>query len=152
MCNYGGSPTVTNCTFTANTAEHGGGLYNFGGSSPTVTNCIFWGDLPVEIYTDDATPTITYCNIEGGHSGEGNMNADPLFVSGPAGCFYLSQTSAGQVADSPCIDAGSGTAANMGLDTLFTGNGQGADPGIVDMGYHYAGPGERFANDHHECD
>ncbi len=41
MYNIGSSPTVTNCTFSGNTATaHGGGMVNFG-SNPTVTNCTF---------------------------------------------------------------------------------------------------------------
>jgi hypothetical protein len=42
MLVVGGSPTVTGCTFTGNTAAvFGGGMYNGGGSSPTVINCWF---------------------------------------------------------------------------------------------------------------
>jgi len=41
MCNYESSPTLTNVTFSANTAEiHGGGMYNYL-SSPTLTNVTF---------------------------------------------------------------------------------------------------------------
>ncbi|MCK9462006.1 MAG: DUF1565 domain-containing protein [Proteobacteria bacterium] len=40
MYNYESSPTVTNCTFSDNTADSGGGMYN-DGSSPTVTGCTF---------------------------------------------------------------------------------------------------------------
>jgi hypothetical protein len=41
-------PTVTNCTFTGNSARrYGGGTGNYQ-SSPTVTNCTFSGNLAVE--------------------------------------------------------------------------------------------------------
>ena len=41
MYNNRSSPTVTNCTFTRNTAgTYGGWMYNVN-SSPTVTNCTF---------------------------------------------------------------------------------------------------------------
>jgi len=40
MCNYSGSPTVSNCIFNANSAYCGGGMHNEV-SSPTVTNCAF---------------------------------------------------------------------------------------------------------------
>ncbi|MCH9021547.1 MAG: hypothetical protein IID32_02145 [Planctomycetes bacterium] len=43
MFNNGASPTVTNCTFSENTATGGGGIYNLT-SSPTVTNCTFSGN------------------------------------------------------------------------------------------------------------
>ena len=39
------SPTLTNCTFTANSAYYGGGMYNNFSSSPTLTNCILWGNV-----------------------------------------------------------------------------------------------------------
>ena len=35
------SPTLTNCTFTSNSARSGGGMYNDSSSSPTLTNCTF---------------------------------------------------------------------------------------------------------------
>ena len=46
MYNSGSSPTVTNCTFSGNSASFdgiGGGMSNSGGS-PTVTNCTFSGN------------------------------------------------------------------------------------------------------------
>ncbi|HUW81252.1 MAG TPA: choice-of-anchor Q domain-containing protein [Phycisphaerae bacterium] len=67
MANSSRSLTVTQCTFTGNTAGgSGGGMSNFGGS-PTVTNCILWGDTPEEIYTDpNSAPTVTYSAVQGG--------------------------------------------------------------------------------------
>lgn len=42
ICNdYYCLPTVTNCTFSGNSGDRGGGMYNQGWSSPTVTNCTF---------------------------------------------------------------------------------------------------------------
>jgi len=38
------SPTVTGCTFSGNSADGGGGMYNYYNSSPTVTNCTFSGN------------------------------------------------------------------------------------------------------------
>jgi uncharacterized repeat protein (TIGR02543 family) len=40
----GSSPTVTNVTFSGNSAEFGGGMYNASGSNPTVTNVTFSGN------------------------------------------------------------------------------------------------------------
>jgi len=103
--NYGGGmynfssnsrPMVTNCTFTANSADWGGGICN-DYSSPTVTNCILWADLPSEIEWDPAI--VTYSDIQGGWTGTGNINADPLFVDANNCDYHL-------LPDSPCIDAG----------------------------------------------
>ena len=45
MYNYNSNPRVTNCTFSENSAiEGGGGMYNYYNSSPTVTNCTFSGN------------------------------------------------------------------------------------------------------------
>jgi len=73
----------------------------------------------------------------GGWDGDGNIDEAPLFVTGPLGDYYLSQTAAGQDEDSPCVNAGSDTAENLGLDTRTTRTDQAPDTGIVDMGYHY---------------
>lgn len=142
-----GSITLSNCTFCGNWAnDDGGGVYNWSGSS-TLVDCVLWGnsdsggaDESAQIYVDGGTIVVTYSLIQGLDtfaSGAGNIDGDPLFVPGPAGCYYLSQTAAGQAADSPCVDAGSETAGNLGLDTMTTRADEGVDAGTVDMGYHY---------------
>ncbi len=130
MNNYYSSPTVTNCTFSGNEASYGGGMNNdsailtvtnctfignsadWGGgmnnyySSPTVTNCILWDDLGGEIYNYGSSPIVTYSDVEGGYTGEGNINEDPLFRDPENGDFHLMADSCGDVYNSPCIDAG----------------------------------------------
>jgi hypothetical protein len=69
MYNVSASPTVTNCTFTSNTASNsgGGGMCN-GNASPTVTNCILWGNsatLGPEVYKSGGNPTFRHCDIQG---------------------------------------------------------------------------------------
>ena len=138
------SPTITNCTITGNSAAYdGGGIYGYYSSSPTITNTILWENGPDAIYIapDDgtpATPTLNYCDIQGGWSGAGsnNINADPLFVKGPLHNYYLSQTASGQSQDSPCVNTGSDTAMNLGLGKLSTRTDGMLDTGTVDMGYH----------------
>ena len=65
-----------------------------------------------------------------------NIDANPLFVSGSLGDYYLSQIASGQAADSLCVDTGSNTSANLGLDELTTRTDGMPDEGTVDMGYH----------------
>jgi len=125
MGNDSSSPTVTNCTFSQNSAEDGGGMGN-GASSPTVTNCILWGDSAGEIYNDKSKTTVTYCDVQGGYEGEGNIDADPKFVDPENGDYHLSDYS-------PCI--GAGIMAPSVPDTDIDGNPRPNPPGSnPDMG------------------
>jgi hypothetical protein len=131
MHNTYSSPSVTNCTFSGNSAREGGGMSNYESSSP-VTNCILWGDSLPEIYNfGDREPEITYSNILGGYDGEGNIDADPLFVAPGNGDYHLGP-------GSPCIDTGTNDAPNLpaydfeGHPRVFDGDGDGT--AVVDMG------------------
>ncbi len=103
---YNCRPMFVNCTFSGNSARWGGGIGNSSSSMPFLTNCIFWANVPMEIYR--GTPTITYSDVQGGWSGEGNINVDPCFMQlgywdandvWIDGDYHL-------LSDSPCIDAG----------------------------------------------
>ncbi len=114
------SPTLTNCTFTGNSAADGGAISNYESSSPTLTNCILWGDTSPEVFgTVMSEPVITYSDIDGGYTGVGNIDADPLFVDAGSGDYHLAP-------GSPCIDAGLNTAPDLPAYD-FEG-----DPRIVD--------------------
>jgi len=129
--------TISGCTISDN---HKGGISNGGDCRAVVTNSIVWGNSEYQIDGYPTYPThatVAFSNIQGGHPGYGNISTDPLFVSGPLGDFYLSQIAAGQSADSPCVDAGIGTASYFGLDTYTTRIDEKDDDGQVDMGYHY---------------
>ena len=105
-----------------------------------ITNCIVWGNSASQSreLSLDWAPVVSYCCIRGwGHGGEGNTARDPLFAAGPLGDYYLSQTSAGQEEDSPCLDSGNGTAEELGLHEFTTRTDGGPDEGTVDIGYHY---------------
>ena len=141
---FSSSSTITNCTFSGNTAERcGGGISAGFDDGTTITNSIIWGnsanesgpDMDCPFGTEDC-PTVSYCNI-----GE----YDPLFISGPLGEYYLSQISAGQGADSPCVDAGSDTAENLDMNHKTTRIDSIIDSGMVDVGYHY--PNTACGND-----
>ncbi|MGB2705541.1 MAG: right-handed parallel beta-helix repeat-containing protein, partial [Candidatus Omnitrophota bacterium] len=115
MYNDGNHPTVANCTFSGNTADWGGGMYNYYGSSPTVSNCILWDNTATsdgnEIYNDPdishpANPLISYCDIAG--SG-GSTSWDPNLGSdanGPDGIAGTADDNLRLLWGSPCIDAG----------------------------------------------
>jgi hypothetical protein len=128
-------PVLSNCTITRNEALETGGIRNHY-SHPTLTDCIVWANDHTQMA--GGSPTVTYSCIEGGWDGEGNIpDCDPLFVPGPAGCYYLSQLAGGQSQDSDCVDLGSGASGELGMDTRTTRSDEGGDTGMVDLGYHY---------------
>ncbi len=90
------SPTIINCTITANSASSGGGI----SGSPIIINSIHWGNTPAEI---SGTPEVYYSNIQGGFDGTANIDADPLLGNG----YHIT-------AGSPCIDAGTADAGELG--------------------------------------
>jgi hypothetical protein len=130
---YYAAPVFTHCNFVNNSANYeGGGIYNISYSSPKVTNSILWFNSPDQIVnTLNSTPVITYCDVQGGYLGEGNIDASPEFVNPTNGDFHLSS-------NSPAIDAGTNSASNLpaldfeGDPRILDGNGDGV--AIVDMG------------------
>ena len=78
------SPTITNCTFSKNSADYGGGMYNYYGGSPTFTNCTFSGNSANTdgsgggMFNWASNPTITNCTFSGNsaNTGGGMYNGD----------------------------------------------------------------------------
>lgn len=67
MYNYSSSPTVSNCTFSCNSAWISGGwMFNEFNSNSTVINCILWGDTGGEIVNSSSNPILVYCVVQGG--------------------------------------------------------------------------------------
>ncbi|MCP4711718.1 MAG: hypothetical protein GY869_24125, partial [Planctomycetes bacterium] len=145
---------ITNCTFFGNSAGYfGGGIYidrrlpfqSYEYTCPsfptiTITSSIFWGNkasIGNEI-DNGFNLSLTYCNIQGGYPGTGNINQDPLFVDPANGNFHLQS-------GSPCIDAGDNTAPELpvldfdGDNRIIDGNDNGQ--AIVDMGADEFAPG-----------
>ena len=117
-----------------------GGIRSSGGGSGDlrVENSILWrNSAEVTWYCGGSPPSIVSSLVEGGFvGGVGIIDADPLFVPGPNGDYYLSQASAGQPSTSPAVDAGSQPSLNVGLDQRTTATDSTADGGMVDLGYH----------------
>lgn len=91
LFNAASSPTLTNCTFTANSANNGGGLFN-NASSPALTSCTFianksGGGGGISNY-GSSSPTLTNCTLAGnyattsGYGGGGllNFNSSPTLT------------------------------------------------------------------------
>jgi len=96
IANEGGNPEIINCTFANNNG------YAIGRNSTEITtikNCISYGNYGFLVSYDAQYFEVTYSNIEGGYTGTGNIDADPLFVDASNYDFHLQE-------DSPCIDTG----------------------------------------------
>jgi len=81
LYNVSGSPTLTNCTFSGNSADYGGGMYNTSNSSPAVTNCTLRGNSAPGDGGGmsnwlDSNPTVTNCTFSNNwsHYGGGMFN------------------------------------------------------------------------------
>jgi len=142
-----------------NSAGFGGGLYCSYGSNTALTNSIFWNNFALDgheiavgkgfrLTPRCATLTVSYSDLQEGRGGvtvddgcilnwaAGNIDRDPLFVTGPLDAYYLSQRASGQGANSPAVNAGSDFASKVGLFAFTTRTDGMSDTGIVDMGYH----------------
>src|SRR5258706_12898792 len=133
----GADLTALSCTFRNNRGSNqGGGVYINGGSGTTLTarNCIFWGnneDYPNNVLNQihkisTPTVTVTTSDVQGGYTGTGNINSDPLFVFDSAYFLYIRISSS-----SPCIDAGNNTYVSWSYD--FEGGAR-IQGGTTDMG------------------
>ncbi len=112
----GGRPIMTNCTVVENLAA------GLGTAGATVKNSIIYFNDGAQV--EDTRAGISYSDVQGGWSGDGNIDADPLFVlagqwvdsTWTAGDYHLQSQGSrwdgatGQwtsdAATSPCIDAG----------------------------------------------
>ncbi len=89
-------------TIVDNTAATTGGAVQFSFKMPTFKNCILWGNTTSTITGGTGTVLpITYSDIQGGYTGDGNIDADPLFVDSTMDDYHLP-------VNSPCIGKGIG--------------------------------------------
>ena len=167
----GSSPVITNALFESNTSdEYGTAVDSYNSSAPViasstfvhnrslfkssfaavyadkdsaltkVTGCILWDN--VHDVVGVAGVILQYSCVQEDLTGTGVIGkSDPLFRTGPQGHYYLSQKSAGQISDSPAVNADDPAAnlATLGLASTATRTDNVADSDIVDMGYHYPG-------------
>lgn len=88
MLNLGGQPTVSNCIFTENWANYGGGMRNRSGCAATVSHCVFvrnQAEYGAGMHNQDSSPAISHCHfrenstLEDGLGGgmENKDNSDP---------------------------------------------------------------------------
>jgi hypothetical protein len=117
LFNQNSTLTLSQTTLTENLAPTGSGLLNQN-SQTTINNSIIWENHPLggnagAQIVDDANSqsTVNYSIVQGGWTGEGNQDEDPLFAEPvidsitthtTVGDFHLSE-------GSPAIDAGNNT-------------------------------------------
>jgi len=138
--------TFVNCTISENRANYGAGIYC--SVRPQIQNCVVWGNdiggFSENVYkrTD-----ISHSNVEGGWAGDGNIEADPLFVD--PGYWDTNETLEDPNDDfwvngdyrltpcSPCIDRGDPNYISDPNETDLDGNLR-VIGGRIDMGaYEY---------------
>jgi hypothetical protein len=110
ICTEGwGAPEIINCTIVNNSP---GGIFTASGDGIDMTNSVVWGNERYQIQTDESVPVVSFCNVQGGYIGEGNINADPCFFdpSDGVGTGYNGASANWTLrSSSPCINSGTET-------------------------------------------
>jgi parallel beta-helix repeat protein/predicted outer membrane repeat protein len=138
-CSSSSSPTIVNCTFSANGHVDSPGYYSGGGisisgsSSPTITGCTFSQNLNCGIdVSSTSSSTITNCVFSG------NTRGGTIFSSSPTitGCVFSGNNNTG---------SGSGYEPGGGINILLTTSSSPTITDCVFSGNTAAGNGEAIA-------
>ena len=100
---------IVNCTFVNNYSFENSDIFLDGASTLHVTNTIIWDDILISQLNGTVTLNVDNSLIQGGYSGEGNLDVNPVFVNvdttgGIKGDYHLKDWS-------PAIGAGTATGA-----------------------------------------
>jgi len=118
-----GSVTLGNCTIVGNTSGTGaGGIYSSGAAVDS-SNSILWGNAGSQV---QGSATVTYCDVQGGYAGIGNITGDPAFADPVSGDYHLRRTS-------PCINRGNPAFVPAAGETDIDGQPR-VQKRFVDMG------------------
>jgi hypothetical protein len=139
------------CTFAGNTATSvAGGVNTTSGGTLNAFNCIFWGNsgpggtsAANQVNAGGGTNAVTRSIVQGGFTGTGNLNEDPVFRDSAAGDYALRGYG-------PAVDSGDNAQAPTGgMASDLAGNaryydiaevadtGAGAAP-VIDRGCYEA--------------
>ncbi len=153
----GASLTGAHNTFAHNDADSAttGRAIDMSGATLTLSNSIVWGHASS---INDTTQTVTCSNIQGGYTGTGNLNVNPLFVAPASADFHLQATSpvmdrcaTGQSSDfdnepRPVVRTNPATPYDMGADEFSAPrvgiNGGGCAYGTVSQAVAAAASGD----------
>jgi hypothetical protein len=125
-----GEPEILNCTIVNNLP---GGIFTQSWEGVDVTNTIVWGNDRYQIQTVESTATVSFCDIQDGYDGQGNMDADPCFFDPSMGVGPQYDGSAVNwmlQSCSPCINSGRRITLN---ETDLAGNPR-IKNDIIDIG------------------
>lgn len=89
--------TLTCCTIAGNSAAGSGDGITGESAEITLLDCIVWGNGDDEIDLSGCETNVTYCDVQGGWPGEGNIDEEPCFKGG--GDYHIQESS-------PCRDNG----------------------------------------------
>jgi predicted outer membrane repeat protein len=122
-CDEQADVVLTNCTFSDNGADWGGGTVFCEDGDPTFNNCIIafsTSSQAIDCFVGTEVVTLNCCNVYGNAGGDwvgciadqesinGNVSGDPLFCDRPATDFTID-------AQSPCAPDNSGGCGLIGL-------------------------------------
>ncbi len=113
-----GGAGLVNCTFWSNVASNDNPGIT-ADATVSISNSVLWGDhfpngVPKET-GGGGSPMIVFSDVQGGWTGQGNIDADPLFFDPENGDYRLG-------AGSACIDAGDNASVPPELTTDIDGN------------------------------
>ena len=139
LWNENSSSLLVHTTVSDNSAASGGGIANQA-SQMQIVNSILWNNqdnsgntAAAQIKDDNNQATaVTYSIVQGGWSGEGNKNEDPLFIQiKNSKTQHTVATEFHLAANSPAIDAGNNTAIPQDLADAECKGGDGNTTEVV---------------------
>jgi hypothetical protein len=135
----GGNPSLTNVTMSGNSAnQDGGAIYNASSNNLIVKNSILWGNIApngAQIYNESGAAIVSNSIVEGGYeSGTNIITADPLLGSLQNNGGYTQTMALG--AGSSAIDTGDTTTCAVTDQRGVTRPyGAGCDMGAFELEY-----------------
>ncbi|MFO8145248.1 MAG: carboxypeptidase regulatory-like domain-containing protein [Candidatus Syntrophosphaera sp.] len=133
----GGTVSMINCTFHANTSAQGGAAawFNILSAPAVITNCIFWDNQPNALAATSSTYELSHCSMQEQEGDATNIFGDPQFNDPTQADLTLLETS-------PCIDAGTPDADDLDLPPYDLAgmprivDGDGDSVARIDIGCH----------------